>query len=588
MSIKKSYAWILSKMWKYSPKSMIGEIVCVIFIGIGQPALTFILQYMVDAISTSKIMEGCILAIAYVCGLSLQGVIVSLREYMKAMTQKNLGKGLQQDIAQKYLQIEYSVFEDTKNQDILQQIAEKPYEQILDIYTHTLDIFLGGFSFLGYLCLLTQVGVVIPISFITLSLVNMYFSHRAIILSSNLSYDQTADEREMDYLGELLQNKSSLMELKLFEAVNYIMYLWKKQSDKVLRYRLKTTVKAQMLFLMGGILTIVWIGFLLAILIFKISIRSITLGMFISLVNCATSMIVISNIFSEHAHNISKKITLVRLYIEFEMFPERKVCYRKKNKKIESGIEFQNVSFHYPGNEHWVLDDVSFSVSLEECVAIVGENGAGKSTILKLVCGLYIPQKGQVLINGRNASDYTDAELKEVLGVVFQNFEKFHFTVRQNVAMCIEDDNALEDLAVKEALCAGGCNELCECLECQLGTEESGLDLSKGQWQRLAISRALYGDEKYLLLDEPTSAIDPIAESEMYECFRNAFQKKGGIIISHRLASTRVADWIIVLSKGKIAEKGTYDELINENGIFAQMWEAQSHWYIKGDEHHER
>lgn len=416
-------------------------------------------------------------------------------------------------------------------------VAEKPYEQILDIHEHTLDLLLSVFSFAGYLCLLTH--------------------------------------------------KGSLTELKLFGSVDYIMGLWKKQSSRVLKYRLKTTIKSQMLFLSGGILTIVWIGFILAALIFKISTHSITVGMFISLVNCATSMIMISNTFSDHAHHISKNITLARLYVEFERLPEKRICHGEEKWGKGKGIEFRNVSFCYPGNECRVLENVSFSVLPGECLAIVGENGAGKSTIVKLVCGLYKPQRGQVLINGRNASDHTDAELRSALSVVFQNFEEYHFTVRQNVVMHTEKSDASEDLAVRDALAAGGCKELSGFLDCQLGTEEGGRDLSKGQWQRLAISRALYGDGRFLLLDEPTSAIDPVAESEMYECFRNAFQKKGGIMILHRLASTCVADRIIVLSEGKVAEEGTFSELIDKSGIFAQMWEAQSRWYIKGEENHE-
>ena len=137
-------------------------------------------------------------------------------------------------------------------------------------------------------------------------------------------------------------------------------------------------------------------------------------------------------------------------------------------------------------------------------------------------------------------------------------------------------------MKVRAALKNAECGELCGKLDCRLGTEEGGLDLSGGQWQKLAIARALYGGGKYILLDEPTSAIDPVAENEMYECFRNVFKKRGGIMISHRLASTCVADRIIVLSKGKIIEEGTRTELMSRNGLFAKMWEVQSSWYTKG------
>ena len=133
---------------------------------------------------------------------------------------------------------------------------------------------------------------------------------------------------------------------------------------------------------------------------------------------------------------------------------------------------------------------------------------------------------------------------------------------------------------------AGNCAELCGDLERLLGTEQGGTDLSGGQWQRLAISRALYGEGEFILMDEPTSAIDPVAESEMYECFREVFKRRGGIMISHRLASTCVADRIIVLADGAVAESGTQAELLKNQGLFAQMWEAQSSWYEKGGAAH--
>lgn len=577
----KSYKWILSKICKYSSASMLGEILCIVLAGILQPLLTFVLQNMVDAVSGVRFALACLLALFYVLGLNLQGLTASFRAYMKASVHKNVGNGLQQEIVQKFSRIDYWVFEDRECRDVLQQIAVKPYEQLLNVYEHSLDMIRNAFSFAGLLWLLSQMGGIIPISFGLLSALNMYLSYRAMSISSNLSYDQTSDEREMDYLAELLQNKSTLAELKLFGSVRYIVDLWKKQSDTVLKYRLKMTVKSQMLFLSGGILTIVWIGFIFASLIFKLSSHSITLGMFISMIDCAASMIAISNMFSDHAHNISKEITLARLHMEFEKLPEKEIGFEEKTQEAPC-IEFRGVSFRYPGSDRWILEDVSFSVTPGECLAIVGENGAGKSTAVKLICGLYRPQKGRVLIDGRDASAYSDAGIKRVLNVVFQNYERFHFTVRQNITMSASPKDAEEDMKVHAALKNAECGELCGKLDCRLGTEEGGLDLSGGQWQKLAIARALYGGGKYILLDEPTSAIDPVAENEMYECFRNVFKKRGGIMISHRLASTCVADRIIVLSKGKIIEEGTRTELMSRNGLFAKMWEVQSSWYTKG------
>lgn len=578
----KSLKWILIKIWNYSAKNMLGETICIFLAGSFQPISAWLLQNLIDAVGSIDLRRGGIMAFLYILGLNLHGLTVSIREYCKAAVCRNVEEGLQRDTACKFSRIEYQVFEDKEKRDILQQIADRPCEQVVLIYENLLEIAGNVFSFAGFLWLLSQMGSFIPAGFCALSLLNMCFSYRALMISTDLFFDQTADEREMDYLGELLETKSSLAELKLFGAVPYIVELWNRQSRRVLRYRLKMTAKSQLLFLTGALMNALWVGVILGVLIFRLTARSITLGMFVSLFNSAVSMIALSNLFSDHVSQIAGNAAIARLYGEFETFPEKKSRHEEEHRKKECGLEFRNVYFHYPGSDAWVLRDVSFVVRPGECLAIAGENGAGKSTLIKLICGLYKPQKGQVLIDGRSAADYTDAELKKALSIVFQNYERFHFTVRQNITMCEDEKGGAEEEKILEALKAAGCAELCDCLDSQLGTEEGGMDLSGGQWQRLAIARALYGESKYILLDEPTSAIDPVAESEMYECFRKVLKKRGGIMISHRLASTCVADRIMVLSEGAVAESGTWNELIKSKGLFAQMWDIQSSWYGGG------
>ena len=455
----KSLKWSLTKIWNYSAKAVLGEFLCIFLAGIFQPVSVWLLQKVIDAVGSADFKAGGILALVYALVLNLCGLTVSMREYCKAAVYRDAAEGLQRETARKFLRMEYQVFENKRQRDILQQIADRPCEQVLSVYEHLLDIVGNIFSFVGFLGLLMQIGPVIPAGFCVLSMLNIYLSYRAMSISAGLFFEQTADEREMGYLSELLGTKGSLAELKLFGAVPYIAGIWKKQSDRVLRYRLKMTIRSQMLFLSGGLLTVVWIGFILGVLISRFTAHSITLGMLVSLMNCAVSMIALSNMFSDHAYQIAKNVSLARLYREFETFPEKKAGRAKECREGGSGLEFRNVYFRYSESETWVLKDVSFCVRPGECVALAGENGAGKSTVLKLICGLYEPQKGQVLINGRSAADYTDAELKGALSVVFQNYQKFHFTVRQNITMCGEEKGREEERRVTQALKAGNCAE---------------------------------------------------------------------------------------------------------------------------------
>ena len=578
----KLFRFVITKVWKYADKAMLAEIICVVSVGILQPLSTLMLQKVIDAISELNIVLGSMWAVLFVFGLVLQGGLISGRSYIIAVINRNVGEGMQQEAGGKFSRIEYWIYEDKHTKDILQQISEKPYQNMVNVYEQLLNIVMVVISFLGYLSVLVQMGYQLSLAFCILSIVNVLLAYRAMNISINLLYDQTADEREMDYLSELLQSKHTLAELRLFHSVNYIINLWKSRANDVLRYRLKMTIKSQLLFVSSGVLSIIWLAALFIMLIIGLGNGRMSLGMFIAFVESGTAMIAISNQVSNYVNQISKNMAMIKVYTEFESLPEKERIINQMLEKQVSCIEFRNVSFKYPTSEKWVLKNVSFSVSPGECVAFVGKNGAGKSTIIKLICGLYKPQMGEVLIDGKSTFDLSDAELKGKLNVIFQNFERFHLTIRQNITLsdqCLPE----EDKYIKAALISAECQELSSELDQILGTEEGGRDLSGGQWQKLAIARALYGNGKYILMDEPTAAMDPIAENEMYERFINVFRNKGGIIISHRLASTYAADRIIVLAEGEIVEQGTKNELMAHSGVFAEMWEAQRSWYVGGD-----
>ena len=230
-----------------------------------------------------------------------------------------------------------------------------------------------------------------------------------------------------------------------------------------------------------------------------------------------------------------------------------------------------------------VLKDVSFSIEQGQKVALVGENGAGKSTIIKLLCKLYKPDSGYIKVNGTDLQDIPMADLKKIFGVAFQDYVCYALSLRENVALGdvekINDDESIKR-ALKDGLADGLLEELTNGLDSNLGKiEDDGVDLSGGQWQRVAISRACLSDGSIVVLDEPTASLDPIAESDMYNAFSSALKDKGCLIISHRLASARLADKIILLDSGVIAESGSHEELMAKRGLYCKMFENQSSWY---------
>lgn len=249
-------------------------------------------------------------------------------------------------------------------------------------------------------------------------------------------------------------------------------------------------------------------------------------------------------------------------------------------------IEFRDVCFRYPGEDTDTLSHISFKIRPEEKIALVGNNGAGKTTLVKLLCGLYEPTSGGIYINGENLDTFHPVEYRKILSVVFQDASLLSFTVEMNVSGEMPD--AIDKEKVKDVLQAVGLWEKIEKLPQGAETyitqdlDEGGVQFSGGETQRLFVARAMYRNGPILILDEPTSALDPIAESELYEEYDNMTEEKTAVFISHRLASTKFCDRILLLENGTIAEEGSHDVLMAQNGRYRELFDIQSHYYKEG------
>jgi ATP-binding cassette subfamily B protein len=251
-------------------------------------------------------------------------------------------------------------------------------------------------------------------------------------------------------------------------------------------------------------------------------------------------------------------------------------------------IEFDNVRFTYPGTDREILKGLCFTIGHGERVSIVGENGEGKTTMIKLLLGLFQPTSGEIRVGGKPLSAYSQAVRSRMFGPVFQDFIKYSISLRENIGVGdIEkagDTGALETVMKKTKVddFAGGLSEGVDTL---LGRDfEGGVDLSGGQWQRIAIARAFMGDKPILILDEPTSQLDPMAESRIYSEFAEMSSDKTAVFITHRLGSTMITDRILVISGGVVTESGSHEELTGRGGLYADMWNSQKQWYVKSAE----
>ena len=246
-------------------------------------------------------------------------------------------------------------------------------------------------------------------------------------------------------------------------------------------------------------------------------------------------------------------------------------------------VEFRDVSFRYPGTENWALRHVNMKFKVGSRLAIVGENGSGKTTFIKLLCRLYDPQEGQILLNGIDIRKYNYRDYMEIFSVVFQDFQLLPQSLGANVA----GTGSYDRERVKKALVDAGFEERMSAMPQGLDTQlykdfaENGVEVSGGEAQKIAIARALYKDAPFIILDEPTAALDPMAEAEIYGKFNDIVTDKTAIYISHRLSSCKFCDEIAVFDRGQVVQQGTHDGLVEAEGKYRELWNAQAQYYTK-------
>jgi ATP-binding cassette subfamily B protein len=252
-------------------------------------------------------------------------------------------------------------------------------------------------------------------------------------------------------------------------------------------------------------------------------------------------------------------------------------------KPIRQGFVFEDVGFAYPGAERWAVRNLSFTLKAGEVVALVGENGAGKTTLVKLLTRLYDPDEGRILLDGHDLREYDLDELRGSMGVIFQDFVRYNFTARDNIAVgrvTAQHDQARIERAARSSQADDVVAGLPGGYDQRIGKRfKNGVELSGGEWQKVAIARAYMREAEVLILDEPTAALDARAEFEVFQRFKELSRGKTAVLISHRFSSVRMADRIFVLAGGKLEAAGTHEELVAKPGLYSELFELQAAGY---------
>jgi ATP-binding cassette subfamily B protein len=400
------------------------------------------------------------------------------------------------------------------------------------------------------------------------------------------NFRQTPVRRQLDYLRILGGSKEAAKELKLFGLKDFLRERFTHLSDGI--YEENVSLSRRKLIAGALLSTIGTMGYYSAyvFVIWRTVSGALTIGTLTFLAGAiqqASSNI--EQIFSTFAGIGDQALFLTDLLAFFEMKPtiQSKPNALPTPRPIVRGVEFRNVSFSYPGNSRRVLDSINFQLHTKERLALIGENGQGKTTIVKLITRLYDPTEGQILLDGVDLRDYDLEDLHREFGVIFQDFMRYEMTARENIAVGrIGEINNLELLkgAAQKSMADLTIGRLPEGYDQMLGRRfEQGVDLSGGEWQKVALARAYLRDAQLLILDEPTAALDARSEFEVFHRFAELTAGKMALFISHRFSTVRSADRILVLENGRIAEEGTHDQLARLGGRYAEMFEMQASSY---------
>lgn len=490
------------------------------------------------------------------------------RNILDIKLEQRLELNLNKSLMNKLSLIAVDEIEKPEFQDKLNQIKDRPHLALIELFNSSILILSTVIKVVGIACVFFKISSILGISYLVAAILDILFTFMAVNKMNKMFENTSRNEREMENVIDILKNKDALYEIKVFKMKNLFLNRFEKYSSAVFEERLGTTLKSQNYLLLSSVVNIVWMGLVILFIVSKLLAKAIGAGDLTAIVTSASSTLDMAEDFVYEASTVSNNGYIANTLFFILSYDERKV---EKSSKYGDEMEFSHVSFKYPSTEKMVLHDLSFKINKDKVTAIVGENGAGKSTIIKLVAGLYEPTEGSVKISNMNPYLMSNEDISNELSIVFQDFKNYEISLRDNILFGKAGDIS-EDLRLLEL------DKYSE--DTNIGKlEEDGVYLSGGENQKLALARAIQKKSDFLIFDEPTASMDPMVEAKMYDNILKVLKSRGAIIITHRLVLSKLADDIIVLNEGRIIERGSHDELMNKGGIYKQMYDEQSGWY---------
>ncbi|MCL1794913.1 MAG: ABC transporter ATP-binding protein/permease [Oscillospiraceae bacterium] len=545
----------------------------------------FIIDELINGTNFPKLIVYIALMVIVSFALNtISAFVDNMEQHMRSILNLKLSNIVQQ----KSLEIDYSLFLETKTQEAMWAACKVADNDNFSSMLNSITGFATGlFTFIAVITLVSKIDIsLLLISSVMICIQSIVTSFRT---KKDIEFNKEGNPywRRFNYLSWVANRSQYRKDLTIYDSQNFVV----KKMDNFLTFISGFMKKRRNMAIKSDLLNncnstgFQFLSYLL--LGIKVFNRIITIGDFTMYMTALNSFVSACNSMVGNVININNRTEYFQTFKEFMKIEGE---FRKNGIKISKedtknlAIEFENVSFKYSGQDVYTLNNVNIKIKANERLAIVGENGAGKSTFVKLMSGLYQPTEGRILLNGIDIKEIDYNDYIKLFSAVFQDFQFFSFSVMENITF--EEDAYETNLAKAEKLMIdNGLGKRLQTLKKGLNTQitkdfdSDGEELSGGEMQKLAIIRALYKDSPIIILDEPTAALDPNAEYEIYKKFSDMTFDKTAVYISHRIASTRFCDNIAVFDEGKIVEYGVFKDLLSKNGKYAEMYNKQAQYF---------